>query len=397
MLPAALRHPRFVRYFIAFAVSAIGTWVQAFAQSWTIYERTGNDATALGWLSLAFAGPMVLLTPFGGMLADRWNKRSILITTQCTQAVCSLALGIVAFYGQLRPAHLVTAQAVAASLLAMDNPARQSMIPELVDKPALPSALSLTAATFTGAALLGPAVGRVLYAHMPIAWLFVFNAATFALPVAAVLSLPRSIGCASAQKSALFSRDVLRYVWNTVLVTAVAVALIGRSYSQVLAAFAREALGVDANGFGHLLTFGGLGALVGAGLMTLRAESFAARSDSAIRARLRLLVSVFAVLLVVLSQLRHVHLAAGCVAALGLTSIVFTTTTATALQQAAPPHLRGRILALHVVTVIGLPYLGATGIATLAPLRGVSLALLIAGLTCGVLAIVGYSVSYRSS
>jgi MFS family permease len=398
MLPAALRHPRFVWYFIAFAVSAIGTWVQAFAQSWTVYERSGNKATALGWLSLAFAGPMILITPFGGMLADRWNKRRILITTQSLQAACSLVLGIVALRGQLRPVHLLTMQVVSACLLAVDNPARQSMIPELVDKPALPSALSLTAATFTGAALLGPAIGRMLYAHMPIAWLFVFNAATFALPVAAILTLPRSAGSAPAQTSSMFFREVLRYVWQTprlrtVLATAVAIALVGRSYTHVLAAYARESLAVHADGFGHLLTFGGIGALAGAVLMTWGAARFTTPSDIALHSRLCVLVSMFAVLLTTLSQLHRLNLAAGCVAALGLTATVFTTTTATALQQAAPPQLRGRILALHVVTVIGLPYLGATGIAAIAHATNVSRALLATGLTCAVLALVGYSVS----
>jgi Transmembrane secretion effector len=392
MLPLALRHPLFVRYFVAFSVSAIGTWVQAFVQSWVIYESSGHNPAFLGWLSLALAGPMIVLTPFGGSVVDRLNKRDVLVCTQLLQAACATGVGLLAVSGELMPVHILCAQTIAASLLAVDNPARQSLLPELVSKSSLPSALSLSSAIFTGAALIGPAIGSALYTRIPVAALFFLNAGSFMVPLICVLTIPRKLGAATPRATSDRAGEALRFIWQAphlrmTLGTAIAVALFGRSYTQLLAAYARESLRQQASGFGSLLTCGGFGALVGAALMTWRAQTAKVMDAQALGGRVRTLVCIFAVLLIALSRVQNPTLACVLVAALGCNATVFTTTTATALQREAPPQLRGRIMALHVVTVIGLPYLGALALATLARIAGTAHAFLTAGGLCAAFAL----------
>jgi MFS family permease len=386
MQPSILRQPLFVRYFVAFFVSAIGTWVQSFVQSWLVYTQTGNDPIFLGWLSLAFAGPLIALTPIGGAIADHVNKRTLLLTTQALQAVCAAMLTWLAWRGQLGTRHILGLQVCAASLLAIDNPARQSLLPELVPRELLQVALSMNAAIFTGAALIGPAIGGALYMQIPVAGLFAINSLSFILPLGALASFPSRLGRPIAKSKAERSESIAQFLWKTpnirnVLLLAAAIALFGRSFNQLLAAYTREMLGKSAFTFGSLLASGGIGALLGAAIMTVRAQK-ATSHLSTVSPMLAPLACAIGVLLAVLSRVHTPLLARLTLASLGCAATMFTTAVSTTLQLSAPPKLRGRILSLHIVTVIGFPYLGALGLALVMRPYGAPSTLLVSALAC---------------
>jgi len=359
----ALRIGAFRVYFVAFFVSGVGTWMHSFAQSWLLYRMTGNNGLYLGYLGLLFALPMTLLTPFGGGLSDRFPRRALLTTTQLLSAGLALLMAFAAARGALAPWHILASQFTFAVLLAVDNPARQSLVPDVVPKEALPSALALNSAIFTGAALVGPMVGGLLIGRLGAHGLFALNAASFAIPL---LTL-RGLVLPAAPVGPRPAHDPLggfRYLWATpalrkTVLFGVWLALFGRSYVQVLPVFATQHFHRGAAGYSAMLSAGGVGALLGAGLL-------AAISHITARERVMALGALLgASSLVVFAKTSSFPLGLGALVIAGGSAVAATTAAGTIVQTTVPPALRGRVVALHVVTVIGLPYLGSLVLAAL--------------------------------
>lgn len=248
-------------------------------------------------------------------------------------------------------------------LLAVDNPARQSLVPDVVPKEALPSALALNSAIFTGAALVGPMFGGLLIGRLGAHGLFALNAASFAIPLLTLrrLSLP------AAPTGARSAHDTLggfRYLWaapalrKTVLF-GVWLALFGRSYVQVLPVFATQHFDVGARGYSAMLSAGGVGALLGAGLLASLTHVTARERIVAIGAM------VGAGALMVFARTHSLPVGLGALAVAGGAAVAATTAAGTIIQTTVPPTLRGRVVSLHVVTVIGLPYMGSLLLAAL--------------------------------
>jgi MFS family permease len=330
----------------------------------------------LGWLATAFAVPMVLLPPVGGVVADRVRRVRLLAFTQTSALLLAAALALLTWRGALRPAHLVAAQAIGGTLLAFDNPARQALVPDLVPRAALQNALSLNAATFTGAALVGPALAGALLDRVGAAPLFAFNAVSF-LSVLVALVVLRDV-----RESHLEMREQrvrvplgaavlggLGYVVHdravaALLALATVGALCARSYPQLLPVFAADRWHVGARGYGVLLAAGGAGALVGA---------FGLSSARDLRHKGAVLACggfVLAAALVAFALAREFALGVALLVVAGMASTVFTTMISTVLQLRVPPELRGRVISLYVVTLIGLPNLGALGVAAVARALG---------------------------
>jgi MFS family permease len=366
----ALQHRNFTLIWSGLLVSNMGTWMQNVAQSWLIYKLTGNNPLYLGWLGLAFAIPMVLVPPLGGALADRVDRIRLLYVTQTGSMLLAALLALLAWSGVVEPWHILLTTFGGALLLAFDNPTRQALIPDLVPREHLLNALSLNSATYTGAALIGPALAGVLLDIVGAGWLFMLNAISFLAVIWALRSMrdpPVRARRPVPLRDALFGGFIYvakhRLILLLLLLSALA-ALFGRSYQQLLPIFADDIWRVGPGGYGTLLAAGGAGALIGA---------FAMASIKTIERQGRVLVIsglVFCAALVAFVLCPLFWPGVALLVAVGVAATVFSTMIATMIQLRVPGELRGRVMSLYAITLIGLPSLGALGIAALAETLG---------------------------
>ncbi len=362
----ALRSRNFVLTWSGLVVSNVGTWMQNVAQSWLIYKMTANDPLYLGWLGLSFALPMVLVPPIGGLVADRVPRVKLLYVTQSSAMALAAGLSALTFWGVLRPWHILLATFLGAVLLAFDNPARQSLIPELVPRSALQNALSLNSATFTGAALVGPAVAGLLLDRVGAAGLFLANAASFLAVIGALVAM-REVPEAKPKVGSLAEALVTGFQYlardATVLALtslAAVAALTARSYPQLLPIFADDVWHAGPGGYGALLSAGGGGALLGA--LALSTVPDIQRKGPVILGS----GVCLSVMLMGFALAPGVAVGVPLLVGAGMASAVFTTLISTVIQLRVPGHLRGRVISLYVITLIGLPSLGALGLASIA-------------------------------
>lgn len=362
----ALQHRNFKLIWFGLLISNMGTWMQSVAQSWLIYKLTGNNPLYLGWLGLSFALPMVLVPPLGGAVVDRVDRIKLLYLTQTSSLLIAALMALLTWLNLMTPAILLAASFLEALLLAFDNPARQSLIPELVPRRDLLNALSLNSATFTGAALVGPALAGVLLDAAGAGWLFLLNALSYLAVLGALRSmrdLPvRSVRAASLADALLGGiRHALRdrLIFFLLLLSALA-AVFARSYQQLLPIFADDIWRVGSGGYGALLAAGGAGALIGA-LTMASARAIAAQGRALVISGLLLCL-----LLAAFALVPSFWLGVALLLLVGIAATVFSTLIATMLQLRVPGELRGRVMSLYSVTLIGMPSLGGLGVAALA-------------------------------
>ncbi len=359
----ALRHRNFTLIWAGLIVSNMGTWMQNVAQSWLIYKLTGNNPLFLGYLGLSFALPMTFLPPFGGVIVDRIDRIKLLYITQSGQLLSAAVMAVLAWSGLVQPWHILLASLAQALFLAFDNPARQSLIPELVPRADLLNALALNSATYSGAALVGPAIAGLLLGVLGAGWLYFLNAVSYLAVLGALFfmrDVPHRPHRPTSAVDALLGG--IRYIWRTKLILGMLglsalAALFGRSYQQLLPIFADDIWRVGSSGYGQLLSAAGAGALLGA---------FGLSSVPRLRAQGAVMVAsglLFCGTLIAFS-LTHVFMVAVALLLLGSIAVtVFTTMISTTIQLRTPNEVRGRVMSFYASTLIGLPSLGALVIA----------------------------------
>ena len=366
----ALQHRQYRLLWSGLIVSNMGTWMQNVAQSWLIYKMTNNDARYLGWLGLAFAIPMIALPAVGGMLADRFSRPRILRITQWSMALVALIQAVLTLTNLNTPTFILIATALGATLLAVDNPTRQALIPTLVPRHDLMNALALNAATYNGAALLGPAIAGFLMGVVGAGWLFAINAVSYLAVIYAVSQMPLSgeeVRTPTPLADALLGG--IQYarghaLTGVLLATSAILSLFGRSYQQVLPIYADDIWHIAAQGYGILLSAAGAGAMIGAlGMASLPRITPNGHN-------LKLAGMLFAVLLACFAWTNVWWMGVVLLVCIGIVSTAATTMIATMLQLDVPGHLRGRVMSLHAITLIGVPSVGGLLVTSLTTLLG---------------------------
>src|SRR5512140_2458876 len=185
---AALHYRNFTILWAGLIVSNMGTWMQNVANGWLVLQLT-NSPLWLGLLGVSFAVPMIVIPPFAGAVVDRVHRVRLLFFTQSMQLVTALVLATLTWMGRVQVWHILLASFVGAALLAFDNPARQALIPDLVRPRDLLNALSLNSATYTGAALIGPALAGALLQPLGAGSLFFINAVSFLAVIFALAAM----------------------------------------------------------------------------------------------------------------------------------------------------------------------------------------------------------------
>jgi MFS family permease len=382
-----LRPGAFRRYIIGSAISDTGTWMQVMAQGWLMSTLT-NKAILLGMANFAAGLPMLALTMIGGSAADRCDKRKILVATQVVQIAFALLIGALIMSGQIQIWHIIVVSFLLGTAFAFEMPALSALVPELVRREEIGSAIAFDRAVFHGARLVGPAVAGLIVALWGTASAFFANAFSFLAFIAALLSLPpRPAGSVEEeQKRASGIKDGFRYVaadrtmLAMVSLIAVTTVFIFPVISVMMPLYVRNELGLGPDRMGFLMAMSGIGAVAGAvGLLSIaRGKRLA-----------WILAGVIAVAcgVLVLAGTRRFALAAPALTMISLGLSMNFGLANTIVQERAPAHLRGRISAVMGLSFFGLMPIAGLVVTSLSDLIGMRRALASAAIAYGLCAL----------
>ena len=360
---SALVEPNYRKYLAGSFVSNIGTWMQRIAQDWLVLELSGGSGLAVGITTGLQFLPMLLLSPYGGLIADRFNKQQILKITQSWLALCAAALGVLAVTGLATTEHVYVIAFAFGLGTAFDNPARQSFVSEVAGPDHLPNAIGLNSATFHAGRLVGPALAGLLIGVVGSGWAILANALSYAAFIAALLMLDRRLlrTTPPSPRAKRQIREALAYLRSKpsmVLVMWVVffVGIFGMNFQMTSVLMAQQEFHRNAQAYGILVTLMAVGSLAGA--LT------AARRRSRPSPRLVVGMAVIFGLVVAASGLMPSYAAyAAVLPILGLVTLLTLTAANASIQLTVDPLRRGRVMALYIMvlmggTAIGSPILG---------------------------------------
>jgi MFS family permease len=383
----ALAVPNYRRYTSGQAISLIGTWMQMAAQSWLVLTLT-HSSTALGLVVALQTLPILILGPYGGVVADRADKRKVMVCLQAMMGVQALALGL------LTIAKVVTVWEIGAFAMllglgnAFENPARQSFMSEMVGPEHLRNAVSLNSVLVNVARSVGPAVAGLLIATVGEGVCFLLNAASFLAVIASLLTLDRRALAPSppTPRASGQLREGLRYVRRTpdLAVPLLMMALAGMlayEFQVSLPVMARSGLHVGAAGYGFMTAAMGIGAVFG-GLIV------AAVGRTGI-ATLSLAAAAFGVLLALAALAGSLPVELIALALVGWASISFMATGNSTLQLTAEPGMRGRVMSLWFVAFQGSTPIGGPIVGWVIAAAGARAGLGLGAVTCVLVALLG--------
>ena len=346
----SLRHRNARLFFLGLLVSNIGSWLQLTATSMLLYRLTGR-AGELGVNAALQFLPMLLLGAWSGGLADRVDRRRLMIGTQAALAAQALALALLTLSGLASIGLVYGLSLLLGIVSAIDNPARRGLVTELVAPEDIPNAVSLNTAVMTGSRIVGPALAAWLANPLGIGWLFMANAVSFAAIIGAAWAIdPRTLNAPpSARRGGQPVRDALRFVagherLGPLLLVFAIVSTFAFNYNVSLPALANSRFGTEAS-FGWLLSVTGVGSLTGA-LLTAR------RRDVSMRWFLGCIVTL-GLSAVAMALAPSLAAAMVCALPLGAGGAGFVSSANVILQTEGPPDMRGRLLALTAVAFLG--------------------------------------------
>ncbi|TXS39585.1 MFS transporter [Streptomyces sp. or43] len=360
-------------------VSAAGTWMMVVAQDWLVLELTGNSATALGTVTALQFTPMLLLTLHGGRLADRYDKRVLLLAANLLSGLLALLLATSVLTGTAGPGEVYVFAFCLGLVNAVEVPTRMAFVGELVPVGLLPNASALSAAYFSVARVVGPAAAGLLLTVLGTGWVMVVNAFSYLATVVALRRIrPDELYRTARGTGRVRVVDGLRYVRGRpdLLIPFAMIAgigLFGLNFQLTLPLLARTVFHTDASAFGLLTTVFAAGSLTAAFLTTARTSRPSAR-----------LVTVSALAFGALEA--AVGWAASFPAALALlfltggASVYFAQAVNHRIQLGSDPLYRGRVLALYTLVLQGSTPLGALAVGYLAETRGARSAFVVGGL-----------------
>ncbi|HEV3232798.1 MAG TPA: MFS transporter [Candidatus Dormibacteraeota bacterium] len=373
----ALRHRNYRLFFLGQLISLTGTWTQVVAQGWLVWTLS-HSAFLLGVIAGLQSAPVLLFGLWGGVIADRVAKRELLIATQAAAALLALAMAVLVSTGAIAAGHpqslaLVGLLAFALGTVnAFDAPARQAWVVELVGKKHLLNAISLNSSVFNGTRILGPVVATTLINTAGTAVCFYVNAASF-VPVIAGLWLirPTALAARRASGSTLESvREAAAYIRQQPVVldlfaTVVVASVLVYGYLSLLPAFADGVLHAGSAGYGAMTLCNGAGALVAALSLAVRGNGRRRQGFRIVAGAvgLSLLVAAFA-----LSPSLPLSLA--LMTLVGWAGVGFLARANTVLQTTVPDELRGRVMSLYVLILMGLLPIASVQLGGLARLLG---------------------------
>jgi MFS family permease len=367
-------------YFCAQLISVSGTWMQSVAQAFLVLHLApaGRSGIYLGLVTALQFLPMLLFGTWGGLIADRVDKRRLLYATQSVAGILALVLGLLTALGAVHLWEVFMLATFLGFVNMIDNPARQTFVLELVGREDLPNAVSLNSVVMNSARVIGPAIGGALIAFVGLAVCFEVNAASY---VAVIIGLSlmrrsdlhRTVPVARGRGQL---REGLRYVWRTpglrqpLLLVAV-VGTLAYNFQVVLALFARYTFHGGAGVYSALTSLMGGGAVIG-GLL------IATRNRPNIH-RLTAIGGVFGVMILAVAVSPNLATALVFIFPMGAASIAFIATANATLQLRAEPSMRGRVMALYAIAFLGTTPIGSPLVGWISQVSSPRVALAVGG------------------
>lgn len=384
---ASLENPNFRRYFFGQALSLIGTWMQMVAQSWLVLTMTGS-AVAVGVVVALQTAPVLLLAPYGGVVADRADKRKLLMGLQASMALQALALGLLTVFGVVRFWEICALALLLGLNSSFEVPTRQSFILEMVGRDSVRNAVSLNSVIVNAARAIGPAIAGVLIAVVGEGVCFLINVGSFVAVIFSLLTMDTALLLPS--EPALRARGQLReglaYVRRTpdLALPLLMMAMIGTltyEFPVSLPVLAKRSFDLGSTGYGFMTAAMGLGAATG-GLVT------AARGRTGLRAAV-IAAGAFGICVTAAAVAPSVALELLALVLVGAGSVSFVSVGNSTLQLGADPSMRGRVMSLWSVAFQGSTAVGGPIVGGIIAYAGARAGLLVGGVTCFAAAGVG--------
>jgi MFS family permease len=382
----ALSYPNYFWFWSSYFVSNVGSWMQGIAQGWLLFDLTASPF----YLGLFSSLRMVMLLSFfilGGIMSDRIDRRKVMLVIQVVAALTALVLALLVSTHSIRVWHIFVLGAITSTTWAFEQPVRQALLPQLVERDVLVNAIALNALTWNGAGLIGPSLVGVSVAYIGIDGCFYANVISYLAVIGALLRMhvPKVI---DAPKSGVLEslHDAFGYVRGeriimTFLTVSALFNIFGRSYITLLPVVAKEVLHVGASGFGFISAGPGLGTIIG---------SLTLASLGRVRARRAILVSIllaFSICLCVFAVTADAWIAFATLVVVGALSTVFETLLNTSIQLRVEESFRGRVSGFYGLTGGGLREFGGMQAGFVAEWTSAPIAIAAGAI---VLAVVGY-------
>lgn len=379
----ALRHRNYRLFWFGQMISLIGTWMQTTGQAWLVLELT-HSPWQLGLVGALQFLPVLLFSIFGGVFADRWPKRSVLLTTQSLAMLQAALLWLLIVSGTIQIWQIYILALMLGLTNSLDMPTRQAFVVEMVGRENLPNAVALNSSLFNLARIVGPGLGGVIIALSGVTMLFLLNSLSFIAVLTGLFMIDvrhlhaqpgRSTVPAGRLGTWQSLREGLIYVWSTSSVRLVIlmiglISLFGINFNVVLPLFATDVLHSGAIGFGFLSSAFGAGALASALWLAW------GNAQPNIR-RLLIGALIFCCLLALFASSPLYPLSLALIACVGFSQVAFTALANTTVQTVAPDHLRGRVMSVYMLCFAGSVPLGNLLVGWLAGLVGASIGLFI--------------------
>ena len=376
----SLRYRNFRLFWCGQLISLIGSWIQNVAQGWLVLELT-NSPFLLGLVNSIGSLPVLFLSMFAGVIADRVRKRNLIIMTQTALTILAFALGILTSTGLVKIWHVLIIVFLVGVVNAFDMPARQSFVIELVGRESLMNAIALNSSIFNAARTIGPAIAGIMVSSLGVAGCFYINAISF-IPVIIGLSLingefrvKREDSSTSLIEDLKLGLKYLRSNQNVfVIILMVAInSIFGMPYTVFMPVFARDIFKVGARGLGFLMASVGIGALIGALVVA---------SIGWYRKKGRILfvgIFSFSVFLIIFSLSKSYVLGLLMLILTGFFMIMFTATANTLVQTYVRDDMRGRVMSIYTTFFTGMAPFGSLQAGAISSRWGVSTAVFLGG------------------
>lgn len=355
----ALRHRNYRLFFFGQLVSLVGTWMQSVAQAWLAYRLTGS-AALLGVVAFSGQIPAFLFASWGGVVADRWPRRRILLATQVASMLLAGTLAGLTLANRVEVPHLLVIAALLGVVNAFDIPARQAFVVEMVGREDLINAIALNSSIFNGARVVGPALAGVLVARLGEGWCFLLNATSYLAVLAGLLAIdvpaaagPRPAGSTLARIVEGFRYAAAARPVRELLLLLGVVSLTAMPFSVLMPIFADRILGGGAASLGLLMGASGVGALAGALVLASR------RGIAGLGRFVALSAAGFGVCLVLFALSRRLWLSVALQVPVGFFMISQMASSNTLIQSLVPDRVRGRVMALYTMMFMGMAPFGA--------------------------------------
>ncbi|MGI8788039.1 MAG: MFS transporter [Pyrinomonadaceae bacterium] len=377
----ALKHRNFQFFFGGQFISLTGTWMQTVAESWLIYRLTGS-VVLLGLVRFASQIPVFLLAPIGGAVADRFNRRKILIATQTWAMTLAFILAMLVLTGNIKEWHLFVIAALLGLGNAFDIPTRQAFVADMVGREDLLNAIALNSSMFNGARIIGPAIAGLLVAAVGEGWCFLFNALSYVAVITGFLLMNVKVEIRPRVGSTVSNiAEGFKFVAKTPPIRALLlllglVSLMGMPYSVLMPIIADKFLGGGSDTLGYLMGASGVGALIAALVLASRKQVFG------LGRWVNFASAGFGIFLIVFSFSRSFWLSMILLLPIGFSMMTQMSSSNTLIQAMVPDELRGRVMSVYSMMFMGMAPIGALLSGWLAEYIGTTETIALGGAAC---------------